>query len=167
MTCSLWSGALTRCEVNARSHGGTMQSACGRKWMRKRTRFCGHDGHEACSRRGGIRGAYGRKVAKCPSGIKPQRKSGERGASLICHFLDCCAKRENNPPCEANRRVRSPWRVTREAGSQSAFTEPPRLLGAIDMRSNKARLKKTTLAIMRWALRERSAGGKQFTKFYC
>lgn len=62
-------------------------------------------------------------------------------------LLDCCAKCENNPPCEANRRVRSPGRVTWEAGSQSAFTEPPRLLGAIDMRSNKARLK-TTLAIM-------------------
>ena len=72
-----------------------------------------------------------------------------RARCLPCmpFLLDCCAKRENNPPCEANRRVRSPGRVTWEAGSQSAFTEPPRLLGAIDMRSNKARLK-TTLAIM-------------------
>ena len=63
-------------------------------------------------------------------------------------LLDCCAKRENNPPCEANRRVRSPGRVTWEAGESIRIHRAAKgSWGAIDMRSNKARLK-TTLAIM-------------------
>ena len=87
----------------------------------------------------------GRKV---PCGVKPQRKSGERGACLVCHFFWIVARN-----ARTTRHVRpivvcgAPGELHGEAGSQSAFTEPPRLLGAIDMRSNKARLK-TTLAIM-------------------
>ena len=96
-------------------------------------------------------GRRARATAKKSQSAK-RRKAAAKVRRARCQpcmpfLLDCCAKRENNPPCEANRRVRSPGRVTWEAGSQSAFTEPPRLLGAIDMRSNKARLK-TTLAIM-------------------
>ena len=88
------------------------------------------------------------KSRKVPSGIKPQRKSGGRGASLVCHFFWIVARN-----ARTTRHVRpivvcgAPGELHGEAGSQSAFTEPPRLLGAIDMRSNKARLK-TTLAIM-------------------
>ena len=88
------------------------------------------------------------KSRKVPSGVKPQRKSGERGASLVCHFFWIVARN-----ARTTRHVRpivvcgAPGELHGEAGSQSAFTEPPRLLGAIDMRSNKARLK-TTLAIM-------------------
>lgn len=44
----LWSGALTRCELNARSHVARGE----------------HDGRGACSRRAAY-GSYGRKVAKC------------------------------------------------------------------------------------------------------
>ena len=59
----LWSGALTRCELNARSHVARGEQACGRKGC-VRSRFCGHDGRGACSRRAAYE-SYGRKVAKC------------------------------------------------------------------------------------------------------
>ena len=59
----LWSGALTRCELNARSHVARGERACGRKGC-VRSRFCGHGGRCVRSRRATCE-SYGQRVAKC------------------------------------------------------------------------------------------------------
>lgn len=124
---------------------GTRRAGMRAKWMRAQP-FAGMMGvaPAAAERHTGATAERSQSAKRHKAAAKVRRA---RCQPYMPFLLDCCAKRENNPPCEANRRVRSPGRVTWEAGSQSAFTEPPRLLGAIDMRSNKARLK-TTLAIM-------------------
>ena len=59
----LWSGALTRCELNARSHVARGERACGRKGC-VCSRFYGHGGRDVRSRRATCE-SYGQKVAKC------------------------------------------------------------------------------------------------------
>lgn len=68
---------------------------------------------------------------------------GQAGAGQPCmpFLLDCCAKCENNPPCEANRRVRSPGRVTWASGESNHSRRAAKALWRIDLRSNKSAVK--------------------------